>query len=176
MEFMRRVVSSAAEMVEPASRDPAAEVGHQSAADALWAAMMIPHHRTGIMMAELAASKAATASVRQQAAESQVDQENDLPLLDKILSAAGKTAMPPEKQIEDMNQQHMQTLRSMSGTDFDRHWITVISGHHMSAIMMTDTAMAGSTSPGAKQLQKELRNKQLEELGELNSLWGQLQS
>jgi uncharacterized protein (DUF305 family) len=171
---MKRAMSRAAEVVKPASPDAAAEVGDPSAANAMWAAMMVPHHRTGIQMAEPAASEATTASVRQQAAKSKADQEVDLPRLERTLSAAGKTAMPPEKQIEQMNRQHTQTLQSMSSTDFDRHWITLISGHHMSAIMMTDTAMAGSSNDGAKQLEKELRSTQLEELGELNSLWGQL--
>jgi hypothetical protein len=71
-----------------------------------------------------------------------------------------------------MNRQYIQTLQSVSSADFDRHWLTFISGPPMSAIMMTGTAMAGSSSHGAKQLEEQ-RAEQLEGLGELNTLWGQ---
>lgn len=176
MDSMKRAVASAAGMATPSSDEASAQVGEPSATDAMWAAMMIPHHQTGIQMAEMAASKAATDALRQAAASSKADQEEDLPKLEQILRAAGKTAMPPEKQIERMNKQHMQALESLSGVEFDRHWITVVSGHHMSAIMMTDTAMAGHASPTAGELQKKLRDDQLQELGTLNDLQQQLNS
>lgn len=70
----------------------------------------------------------------------------------------------------------MRTLQSLTGTDFDRYWITVVRGHHVSAAMMTGTAMAGSRSHGAEQLQAGLCDKQLEELGQLNALRDQLQA
>jgi uncharacterized protein (DUF305 family) len=173
---MKRAVASAAGMVTPSSDEASAQVGEPSATDAMWAAMMIPHHQTGIQMAEMAASKATTEALRQAAASSKVEQEEDIPQLEQIVRAAGKTTMPPEKQIERMNKQHMQVLQSLSGVDFDRHWITVVSGHHMSAIMMTDTAMAGRASPAAGELQKKLRDDQLQELEVLNDLHEQLNS
>ena len=176
MDSLERAMASAAEMVKPSSENAATEVGDPSPADAMWAAMMIPHHRTGIEMAELAVSRAATASLRAMAAKSKAEQEEDLPRLQRIIDAAGKTPMPPEKPIERMNQQHTSMLQSMSGPDFDLHWATVVSGHHMSAVMMTDTAMASSGSHGAMALQEELRTKQLGELDELNDFTSRLRS
>lgn len=174
MESIKRAAAGVAGMVTPSSDEAAAQIGAPSAADAMWAAMMIPHHRTGIQTAEMAVSRATTAALQRLAAHSKAEQEQDLPRLERILSAAGKQPMPPESQIERMEKQQMQTLQALSGVDFDRYWITVVSGHHMSAVMMTDTAMAGSSSAGAMALQQELRQKQLEELGRLNELRDQL--
>lgn len=175
MDSAKRAMASAAEMVKPSSEQAAAEVGDPSPADALWAAVMIPHHRTGIEMSELAMSKAAAQSLREMAAKSKSEQEDDLPLLQRIIDAAGKTPMPPARQIERMNRQQMSMLQSMSGPDFDLRWATVVSGHHMSAVMMTDTAMASSGGHGAMALQQELRTKQLAELDELNDFTSRLE-
>ena len=172
MESTKRAEASTGGTVRPSSE----EVGEPSAIDAIWAAMMIPHHQTGIQMAEMAASRTATEVLREAAASSKSDQERDIPPLEQIVRSAGKTAMPPQKQIERMNKQHMQVLQSLSGVDFDRHWITVVSGHHMSAIMMTEAAIACHTSPAAHELQKKLRDDQLQELGVLNDLQEQLNS
>ncbi|MDN4175866.1 DUF305 domain-containing protein [Nocardioides sp. SOB77] len=81
-----------------------------------------------------------------------------------------KTPTPPAKQIEEMNKHHMHLLERLSGVDFDRHWITVVGGHHMAAIQMTETAMAGSASSSAAYLQRKLRQSQLEELNTLNDI------
>jgi len=174
MESVKRAVASAAEKVKPASQEATAAVGQPSAPDAMWAAMMIPHHRTGIEMAALATERAASEQLRQLAASSKSDQEKELPRLQEIIDAAGKTAMPPEAPVERMNRLHMQVLGSLSGTEFDRHWITVVNGHHMSAVMMTDVALAGSQSDVAKSLQTELRQDQLKEMDELNRLLEQI--
>lgn len=174
MESMKRAMSSAADMVTPPSPDAVAEVGEPSAADAMWAAMTISHHHTGMEMADLAARKATTEALRQLATHSRADQERDLPRLEEIARAGGKTAMPPEKEIEHMDRMHMQMLESLSGVEFDKQWITVMGGHHMAAVMMTDIAMEANTSHGAIALQKELRQKQLKELGELDNLHHQL--
>lgn len=152
----------------------AAEVGKPSDTDATWAAMMIPHHQTGIAMAEMAADKAETDALRRAAEESRRGQEEDLPRLHKIIDAAGKSPMSPEKQIEEMNQHEMDVLESLSGADFDRHWITVVSGHHMAAIMMTETAMTCNASQEASALQKKIRTEQLGEIDTLTSIHTQL--
>lgn len=170
MESFKRAVAGAADMVTPSPDGAVAEVGEPSAADAMWAAMMIPHHRTGIETADMAKSKAATPALQRLAADSKSEQEADIPRLEKITSAAGRRPTPPERQIDRMEKQQMQTLQSLSGVEFDHHWISIVSGHHMSAIMMTEIAMAGNSSPVAKALQEELRRKQLEELGQLNDL------
>lgn len=164
----------AAEMSTPSSGQTASQVGEPSATDAVWAAMMIPHHRTGIEMAELAVRKAVTEALREAAEHSKGEQERDLPQLEQIIRAAGTSAMPPQKQLERMNKHDMKVLQSLSGVDFDRHWITVASGHHMSAIMMTDTALAGSASSAARELQQQLRDLQLQELDDLIDIEEQL--
>lgn len=164
-------MTSAAEKVKPTSQEATAAVGEPSASDAMWAAMMIPHHRTGIAMSELAESRAATDELRQAAQSSKVEQEDDLPRLEEIIRAAGQDERRPERQIEQMAQHHMQVLESLSGTDFDRHWITVVGGHHQAAIMMSETALAGNSPyQAARSLQEQIREKQLNELDDMRNL------
>jgi len=170
MTSIKRAAAKASEAMTSPSDDAASEIGEPSAVDAMWAAMMIPHHQTGIQMAEMAIKQAATEELRQAAEESRKEQEDDLPQLQRIIDAAGKSPMPPEKAVEKMNKHETKLLESLSGTEFDRHWITVVNGHHMAAIMMTDTAVAGSTSKGAHALQTKLREAQLGEIDKLTDL------
>lgn len=170
MESVKRTAATAADSATPSSEEATAHVGHPSATDATWAAMMVPHHRTGIEMAEMAATKAATPDLQKLAAHSKAEQQEDMPRLEQILSAAGKDPMPPEPPIERLEKQQSKTLESLSGVEFDHHWVSIVSGHHTAAIMMADTALAGSTSPEATALQNEMREKQLAELDKLNDL------
>lgn len=171
---MKRMAAKAEDAVTSPDQAAATAIGEPSATDATWAAMMIPHHRTGIEMAELAVNKAATDGLRRAAAKSKQEQEREMPQLEEIAQAAGKAPMPPEPPVEGMNQLQMEKLQSLSGPEFDRHWITVVSGHHMAAITMTDTALAGGESGPAARLQEKLRSEQLEELRTLSDLFKDL--
>ncbi|MDN4175867.1 DUF305 domain-containing protein [Nocardioides sp. SOB77] len=90
MGSLKRAAAKASEIVTPASDAAAADLGEPSAADATWAAIMIPHHESGIQMARMAATNAATEALRNAAKASVADQESDLPELHKIIRAAGK--------------------------------------------------------------------------------------
>lgn len=174
MESMKRTAAKVTEAVTTSSDEASAEIGQPSEADATWAAMMIPHHENGIKMAQLAIERAATDALRNAASQSKANQERDMSVLEKILEAAGKKPMPPEKPLEQMDEMHMQLLGGLSGEDFDRHWITVTGGHHMAAIMMSETALAGSASDGARSLQQTIRQTQLGEVATLNEIHQQL--
>lgn len=174
MTTAKRTVTKVSDALTPSSDEATAEVGEPSAADAMWAAMMIPHHQEGIEMAEMAMSRAETESLRKAAEGSKQEQEEDMLVLEQIISAAGKSPMPPEKPIDRMNKHQMKVLESLTGAEFDRHWITVTQGHHMAAIMMTDTAMAASGSETARTLQQKLRDAQLQEMDTLTAIHDQL--
>ncbi|WP_219415918.1 DUF305 domain-containing protein [Pseudonocardia nigra] len=143
---------------------------HPSATDARWAAMMIPHHRTGIELTELALEKSENDGVRDLAAESRHDQQRELPKLEKVARAGGLEPMPPEKPIRRFNEQQMEKLRELSGPEFDRAWLDVFSGHHVSAIMMSDVALAGTAGGLAEKLQEQIHDVQLEQLARMNEL------
>jgi uncharacterized protein (DUF305 family) len=141
-----------------------------SATDAQWAAMMIPHHEDGIELAELALEKSENDGVRKVAEQAKRDQQSELPQLKEVAEARGLGPMPPEAPLQKFNKQQMQKLRSLSGAKFDRAWLDVFSSHHMSAIMMTDVAMAGTAGGLAEELQNKIHDGQLEQVSRMNDL------
>ena len=142
--------------------------------DAMWAAMMIPHHQDGIEMAQMAVEMAATPGVRELAQMSAEKQQAQLATLEEIAEAGGEEAMPPEPPLEAFNQEEMAELQALSGEDFDRKWLDTFRSHHMSAIMMTDVAMSGTAGGEAETLQQEIHDGQLEETQTMNELSQQL--
>lgn len=64
----------------------------------------------------------------------------------------------------------MDKLKKLFGEEFDRMWLDVFSSHHMSAIMMTDVALAGTAGGQAKRLQQKIRDGQLQQVERMNNL------
>ena len=141
--------------------------------DAMFAAMMIPPHQTGIVT-QMAIDKATTPGVRQIAQEAMDSQQSQLPTLQSIAEAGAQDAMPPEAPIQAMNQQEMAELQALSGEDFDRKWLDVFRSHHMAAIMMADVALAGTDGGDAKTVEQQIHDGQLQQLDTMNTLREQL--
>lgn len=148
--------------------------GEPAMTDAMWAAMMIPHHEMGIQMAQMAVEKAVTPGVREVAQMAAEDQQAQLTTLQEIAQAGGEEAMPPEAPLETFNQEEMSELQALSGEDFDRKWLDTFRSHHMSAIMMTDVALSGTAGGDAKTLQQEIHDGQLEQTQTMDELSQQL--
>jgi uncharacterized protein (DUF305 family) len=141
-----------------------------TATDARWAAMMIPHHLDGIELAQRAQEKAVTPGVREVAAQSEADQRAELPYLRKVAAARGLQPIPPEEPLMRFNEQQMATLEALTGTAFDRYWLDVFSAHHMSAIMMTDVAMAAPKNGLVRRLEHRIHSGQLRQVDAMNDL------
>ena len=142
--------------------------------DAMWAAMMIPHHQMGIEMAQMAVEKAVTPGVREVAQTAAEEQQAQLATLQEIAEAGGEEPMPPEAPLEAFNMEDMAELEALSAEEFDRTWLDTFRSHHMAAIMMTDVAMAGTAGGEAEALQMEIHDGQLEETQTMNELSQQL--
>jgi uncharacterized protein (DUF305 family) len=144
-----------------------------SPTDVRFAAMMVPHHQTGIELTQMAIDKAATDGVRQVAQEGMQSQQEDLPVLQEI-AASGASGHEMEQPLMTFNQQEMAELRSLTGEEFDRKWLDVFSSHHMAAIMMADTALPGATSDRARAIEQKIHDGQLQQLQTMNELREQL--
>lgn len=142
--------------------------------DATWAAMMIPHHRMGIELTELALQKAENPEVKELAQQANEDQKSELPRLEAVAAAGGRSPGPPDEQIQRFNEQQMQELHALAGEDFDRYWLDVLSGHHMAAIMLTDTVLAGPAGGASEELQRQIHDGQLDQVSRMNELREQL--
>ena len=146
------------------------KMGKVSATDAKWAAMMVPHHRDGIELADLALRKASSSGVKEVARKSKREQEAQLPRLRAVARSDDRSEEQPEKPLRRFNDEQMTRLKSLLGTDFDRYWLDVFRSHHISAIMMTNTALAGTAGGEARRLQREIRSGQLDEVQTMNEL------
>ena len=145
-----------------------------STADAMFAAMMVPHHQEGIEITQLGAEKATTPGVKEIAQRSMTSQQADLPKLQAVAGTGGMAPQPMESPLAKFNEQEMTELRNLSGKQFDLKWLDVLSSHHMAAIMMTDVAMSASAGGEAKALQQKIRDEQLKDVEEMNTLRAQL--
>lgn len=146
------------------------DAGDPSATDVRWAAMMEPHHRMGIELTELALEKSDNDGVRAVAEQSKDDQQSQLPELRAIIDAGSEKPMPPDPPIARFNEQQMETLRSLSGAEFDRMWLDVFSSHHMAAVMMTQAVQPGTAGGLAQDLQHEIVEGQLRQIDTMNDL------
>jgi len=167
-----RMKAMATTALKPGSDEDAAEVGTPSEAEAMWAAMTIPHHRTGIRLAELALARAQSERVRELAAHTKQEQEDDLPTLQKFLDAGGTSPMPPPAPIEKLEQLDLAMLEQLSGEQFDQTWLMVQSSHHMAALLQGENVMAVASTPAVLALLKKMRSAQLSELETMNDLRG----
>ncbi|SDO37557.1 DUF305 domain-containing protein [Geodermatophilus sp. DSM 45219] len=152
---------------------PAPQVENASSTDVRFATMMVPHHRTGIEMTQMAIEKATTPGVRDVAQAAQQSQQSQLPVLEAI-AASGSAPHEMEEPLMTFNEQEMAELRSLTGEAFDKKWLDTFSSHHMSAIMMADTALPGATSDQARAIEQEIHDGQLQQLATMNQLREQL--
>lgn len=156
-----------------ASTGMSQSAGTTDGAGTMFAAMMVAHHQDGIKLAQMAVSKASNVGVKEVAQRALKSQQQELPQLQTIARSGGMSAMPPEDPIQKFTQQQMARLQTLSGTQFDRTWLDTFSSHHMSAIMMSDTAMPAS-SGDAKALQQKIHDEQLKDVSDMNTLRAKL--
>ena len=105
----------------------------------------------------------------------------ELPQLQTVAASGGMaTPQPMQAPLAKFNEQEMTELRGLSGEEFDLKWldvlsshhtaaIIVLSSHHTAAIMMSDVARSASAGE-AKALQQKIRDAQLKDVEETNTL------
>ena len=125
---------------------PAGDTG-ASAADAMFAQMMIPHHEQAVEMSTLAETRAADPEVKALAAEikaaqqPEIDQmrawleEWDMPVMDGMEAMGAHGGHGMSGMISD---EQMERLEAASGTEFDRLFVEYMIEHHEGAIEMAE--------------------------------------
>lgn len=165
--------------------------GMNMSSDLHYIDMMLMHHRQGIEMANLAATRAQNARVKAFAQKTAADQQRDSDELKKLRDQfyAGQ----PEMKMDDMNMQGMgnmqgtdmkgmkgmdmksmeatmNRLRAASGAEFDRQFLDAMISHHQMAIEMSKDPMTNAEHSEVKDFARRTRAKQWGEVGELNKL------
>lgn len=142
--------------------------------DAAFAAEMIPHHESAILMAEIATERADHKEVKQLAQEIIATQGTEIETLEGLQSRLG----PDEGATLGLSEADMgmsmdhSTLQTAE--PFDRAFIDMMVAHHQGAIQMARVELAQGTDPETKALADAIvaaQSSEIEQMNEWRTEW-----
>jgi len=157
--------------------------------DRAFVKQMVEHHKQGIEMADLAASRAQDASVKAFAEKTRESQEKELKELKGMRSASQKNAehdqhhdshrastdatnthLSTGDEHQAMQRQTMSKLESARGADFDRAFVEEMTKHHQMAIEMNELARNRAANRELRAFAEKSVSSQQQEIAELQQL------
>lgn len=173
-----------------ASSSPAgAPAGRHNNIDVQFARMMIPHHQQAVAMAKLAGIRAGNPQVKQLAAAIEAAQQPEIATMTSWLTAWGQpTTMPGMPSASSghgghgghdvgsgtmpgmMSEGDMMILEGLTGTEFDRSFLTMMTAHHQGAIDMAKAAQTEGLYPPVIELAKSIQTSQTAEIRTMKAL------
>lgn len=153
--------------VRPAAPTPTVTV-RSAAADAAFAAQVLPHHEQALVMAQAVLDRGADSRVKALAQRIKSEQGAELPRLRAVLTAVGATA-GHEDHDDDLA-----ALASASGEELDALFLDLMVTHHEGALRMADAELRDGTYPEARALATEIKAAQTKEIAEMRALLSQL--
>lgn len=136
---------------------------------------MAPHHSGAIAMAQLAAGQAGSAQVKDLARRISAAQGPEIEQM-KAMAAAWKVTLNTDAGAMtgmggmSNSGSDVGALTPLTGAAFDKEFLTQMTAHHMSAVMMAQTETAQGTNPQAKQLASSIITAQQREIAEMAGL------
>ncbi|WP_433393951.1 DUF305 domain-containing protein [Micromonospora sp. KLBMP9576] len=169
----------------PGTGGPAATATGAAAfgdADAMFAQMMIPHHRQAVEMADLAATRAADPEVKRLATEIKAAQAPEIATMSGWLAAWGRPVPSPGAGMPHMDHDmpgmmsdaDMKKLAAASGREFDRQFLTMMIAHHEGAVTMARDEQARGVNGEAKALAGQIVSSQQVEIDQMREVLGRL--
>lgn len=171
--------SSAASSPTGAASTGSAPAGPYNNIDVEFAQMMIPHHRQAVKMADLAATRAGNPQVKQLAATIAAAQQPEIAVMAGWLRSWGEPTAMPSMPGHDMgggtmpgmmSESNMMSLEGLTGTEFDRSFLTMMITHHQGAIDMARTAQRDGLYKPAIELAKSIQTSQTAEIRTMKDL------
>lgn len=148
-----------------------------NAADGTFATAMIPHHQQAVEMAQLAATRAKSEQVKSLAATIAGEQSPEISMMNGWLKGWGMPMMSSgsNSQMSGMGDGMMTTadmtaLKGMSGSAFDKRWLTMMVQHHRGAIAMARTELSSGGNASAKKLAGAIITGQSSEVSTMTAL------
>ena len=148
-----------------------------SAADAMFAQMMIPHHRQAVEMSTLAETRASSPEIKELAAEIKGAQQ---PEIDQMTAWLEEWGMPVMSGMDAMGEhgshgmsgmltdEQMQQLSDAQGPEFDRLFAEFMILHHEGAIDMAEDVV-DSKDPRVAALAAAIITTQAEEIAQMRA-------
>ena len=161
----------------------AVDAAHNDA-DTEFAQMMIVHHQGAIEMADLAVDKAANEDVRALAERISAAQGPEIDEMTTWLEAWGEDG-PEDADMGGMDhggmdmggmdmESAMAELDGLSGAEFDRAFLEMMTEHHRGAIEMAEAEVADGQNPQAVALAEKIIEDQTAEIAEMEQMLQEL--
>lgn len=153
-------------------------------ADTEFAQMMTIHHEGALEMASFAAAEASTEEVRALAERIEDAQQPEIDLMTSWLQRWDQD-MPDAAEHGAMDhggmdmgglsqEEAMEELRGLSGTDLDRRFLELMIEHHRGAVEMSEMQQADGENPEAVELAGRIIDDQQAEITEMERLLADL--
>lgn len=142
-----------------------------SAADVMFAQMMIPHHQQAVDLGVIAENGGASPEVLALAKDISHDQTHEIEHMQAWLTAAGAGEHMDHNMAMDgmLTEAELETLKAAKGAEFDRLFLEGMIAHHEGAISMAQDVI-DSKNPEVAELAAsiiESQTKQIEYMKEL---------
>ena len=144
--------------------------GQPGELDVAFAAMIHHHHEQGLVMARLAAERAATDGVRAKAGQMAAAQADELEEIAQLLTSLGAQPASSPQQVESFNEALLERMRQESGEALDRMFLQTMALHHVDAVHQAELFLKAGEDPRLRQLADHSRGEQLEDLEDMERL------
>ncbi len=157
-------------------------------ADVTFVQGMIPHHRSAVVMAEIAEGRAEDPRVLDLAGRIEAAQQPEIDTMTGWLEEWGKPV--PEESDSGMSTDHgsmgghgsmemggemdMGALEGASGPEFDRMFLEMMTAHHQGAVEMAETEIGEGSNPDAIALAQQIADSQTAEIEEMQRLLAEI--
>ena len=149
-------------------------------ADVVFLEGMYPHHAQAVEMADMVAGHTDNADVVALAAAIKATQQPEMDRITAWLQQWGQPVSTADMSgMHDMDHgdgrmsaDQMDALTALSGTEFDRRWLTMMIEHHEGAIHMADTELVDGENPEVKQMATDIVTAQQKEIADMRAALG----
>lgn len=149
-------------------------------ADVLFLEGMYPHHAQAVEMADMVAGHTDNADVVALAAAIKAAQQPEMDRMTTWLQQWGQPVSTADMSgMHDMDHgdgmmsaDQMDALTALSGTEFDRRWLTMMIEHHEGAIDMADTELVDGENPEVRQMASDIVTAQQKEIADMRAALG----
>ena len=141
---------------------------------------MYPHHAQAVEMADMVAGRTDTAKVVALAAAIKAAQQPEMDRMTAWLQQWGQpvpaSGMDHGSSMDHgdgmMSADRMAALMALSGTEFDRQWLTMMIEHHEGAVETANVELADGENPDAKQMAADIVTAQQREIADMQAALG----
>ena len=137
----------------------------------MFAQAMIPHHNQALTMSIMAEKKSKNKSILKLSKEIQSVQQTEVSQLSYWLTATNSSmTMDHEMDMSGMlTDKELASLQRLSGSKFDKTFLTLMIKHHQGAIEML-TLLDGTINKEAKSLAKSIKAAQSKEIAVMKNI------